>query len=63
MGKVYRNIRVWGKLTGSRQYYIDAQVKLAEKDNAPETAVYRGSDGVWVTSADVENENIKKYLD
>lgn len=39
----YPYVRMWHKLSGSYQYYITAQIELARKDGAPQTAIYKRS--------------------
>lgn len=57
----YPYIRAWGRYCGSYQYYIDSQVELANREGAPEDAIYKASmTGRWVrfgeiTSLDARN--------
>ncbi|HET7713883.1 MAG TPA: hypothetical protein VFK94_06610 [Patescibacteria group bacterium] len=52
----YKWIRAWGRLLGSRAYYIIDQVEQARKDHAPENAIYRKDDGTWATTDDITSE-------
>ena len=36
----YPYIRAWYRISGSFPYYIEQQVELARKDNAPHDAVF-----------------------
>lgn len=51
----YRYIQSWGHMMGSQQWYIDGQIELAKKDNAPETATFKRDNGTWATIEDCEN--------
>ena len=57
----YPYIRKWGKMVGSMKYYIDQEVERARQENAPQNAVYRGSEyspeqkGRWITIDEVTN--------
>ena len=57
----YPAIRLWGKHLGSFQSYIEQQVKLAEKDEAPATSLYKGGDG-WITLRELENVALLRDL-
>ena len=63
----YELIRLWGKRMVSGKYYIDKQVELARKENAPWNVVYRQSkyiqdenriEYVWVTLDQINNPNV-----
>lgn len=52
----YTYIRAWGIYLGSFQHYIDEQVRIANQEGAPRTAVYkRALTGEWVTFEQVSN--------
>lgn len=46
------SVRAWGRLMGSHESYIRAQVAQAEGDKAPNGALYE-RDGAWHTCDDV----------
>ena len=63
----YIYIRAWHRMTGSFDYYIEAQVDKARADKAPETAVYydRHDRKRWVTIEECAagtQERIKAYI-
>lgn len=58
----YVYIRAWGQTLGSFPYYIEGEVEKARKESAPETAIYRRSDGTWVTFEDIERQNTKQRI-
>lgn len=46
----YKYIVLWGQYLRSFDYYINMQVELAEKDGAPENAIFKDSrNGQWHT--------------
>lgn len=47
----YKHIAAWGKLLGSKQYYINAEQRAAAEQNAPLTAIYKHN-GRWITIDD-----------
>jgi hypothetical protein len=56
----YPYIVLWGKMMGSGQYYIDAQVEQARADDAPANATFKRSEygerpGQWSTIDDCTN--------
>jgi len=58
----YKAIALWGKYTGSYQYYIENQQNQAALDNAPISAIYRNQDGTWSTVDEVKNVELKAWL-
>lgn len=46
----YKGIELWGRLLGSRTYFIEMEQEAALRDHAPIDAVYRsnGGTGPWV---------------
>jgi len=58
----HKFIVAWGKYVDSKSYYIQDQLELAEKDNAPETALSRRPDGTWRTINDIEDEGLRQTL-
>lgn len=59
----YPYIVWWGKSLGSFDYYIEAQIKLAEQTSAPETAIYRQQDGTWATIEGITNPSTRVQLE
>jgi hypothetical protein len=62
MRKVYPYIKAWGRMMQSYDYYINGQVELAQKENAPQDAIYRGSDGTWSRFGDIVAEDTKQRV-
>lgn len=58
----YPYIRAWGEWMGSYDYYIVQQTELAQRENAPATAIYKGEEG-WKTVEDVQNPSLRLQLD
>lgn len=63
----YIYIRAWHRMTGSFDYYIEAQVEKARADKAPETAVYfsRYEGNRWITleeCAPGTQERVKAFI-
>lgn len=58
----YPFITAWGKQLRSFDSYIMQQCRLADKDKAPRSAVFKDIDGEWVLFKDIENENIKEDM-
>lgn len=50
----YKGIVSWCKLMGSAPYWIDDQIKKAEKDKAPKTAVFK-KNGEWKTFEELDS--------
>ena len=50
--KAYPYIRAWGIALKSMNPYIEWQIKLAAKDDAPERAVFRDMEDKWITIDD-----------
>lgn len=59
----HKFIVAWGKYVDSKSYYIQDQLALAEKDNAPEDAVSRRPDGTWRTLADIQDPGLRATLE
>lgn len=55
----YRGILLWGQQLGSFDYYIENQQLQAEKDNAPEDALFKRQppDESWVCVSDLRAEH------
>jgi hypothetical protein len=58
----YQHIVAWGRYLQSGAYYIEDQIDLAEKDNAPVDAIYKDQ-GTWWTMADVVDPQVKTWLE
>jgi hypothetical protein len=58
----YPYIRAWGRMIGSKDYYITMQIEQARQDAAPNDATYKSSDGHWHTIADVTREDTRALL-
>lgn len=58
----YPWIRKWGKYLTSGGSYIQQQIKLARKDGAPATAIYKRETGKWATIDDVTNPRTRTGL-
>ena len=57
----YLHLRAWGIRLGSFNSYILQQQYLASEDNAPLNAIYRDTDGSWIT--DIPNPNVRRELE
>jgi predicted DNA-binding transcriptional regulator YafY len=50
-------IYAWCRMQGSFQYWIEDQLAIAERDQAPADAIYKSTtDGKWHTTRDIKNE-------
>lgn len=49
----YPWIKKWGKFMGSFKYYVDEQLSIAQKDNAPTDAIYKDIRGTWQRTSDI----------
>lgn len=58
----YKYIRAWGKMLGSFRGYIEGEIEKARKESAPETAIYRRSDGTWATFEGIECQDTKQRI-
>ena len=58
----YDYIRKWGRHVGSQPWYIDAEVRLAQREHAPANATYKSHDGEWHTTDDVTNPETRIAL-
>jgi len=56
--KKYPYVYAWGKLMGSYNYYIENQMELAEKENAPKNATFRKDNGGWNTTTHLQPHTI-----
>jgi len=45
----YPYIQLWGAFLGSEKSYIKGQQELAERENAPDDAIFRRHGGTWAT--------------
>ena len=54
----YDYIRAWGTYLHSFNNYIQIQIDLARKENAPFDAIYRNEDGTWSTFQDITNNDV-----
>jgi hypothetical protein len=63
--KDFPYIRAWGRMMGSNQSYIDAEVEKAREENAPPTAIYKNSGNRvgWSTYEDITREDTKHLID
>jgi hypothetical protein len=59
----YRHIRAWGRMMGSRDYYIQDQIEQARKDKAPQDAIYRTSEGRWRVFSDVTRPDTRSTIE
>ena len=55
----YKYIRAWGSMLESFPSYIENEVKRAQNDKAPQTAIYRKSDGTWAIFEDIQSDATK----
>jgi hypothetical protein len=59
----YKHLMAWCQMMGSYQYYIDAQIEEATRDNAPEDAIFKDGKGVWHQYANVTNVSTRHVID
>jgi hypothetical protein len=60
----YPYIRAWGKYLGSYQYYINAQVERADKDRAPNNAIYYNEDKkCWATADEITDDGARERIE
>jgi len=59
-------IRLWGRMMGSMSYYIEDQLRLARRTNAPVNATYyregHPRNNGWQTTDDISNWQTRRYL-
>lgn len=58
----YEWIRKWGHFMGSNASYIQDQVDQAEREHAPQNAIYRNQEGGWRTTDDITNRLTRHAL-
>jgi hypothetical protein len=59
----YPFIVKWGRKLLSYDYYIINQYHEAKVDNAPKNAIYKNHAGIWITTDDIENQELRKNLE
>jgi len=59
----YPYLRAWCKMMGSLAYYTEMQVEEAHKEEAPFTAIYKGSDGTWHTFEEIKQPKTKSSIE
>lgn len=59
----YKHLWAWDTMMGSYDYWKEDQQKLAEKENAPEDAIYRKQAGTWATYRGIESDQTRKRID
>jgi hypothetical protein len=52
----YPHVTAWGRYLGTRDYYIEEQVAQAVVDGAPKGAIFKDTEGVWHTLAELERQ-------
>ena len=52
----YAYVAAWGRYTGWRPYVIEELVAQAVVDGAPKDAIFRDTEGVWHTLAELERQ-------
>lgn len=55
-------LRAWCGMMGSYNYYTEAEIAEAKKDNAPEDAIYKRDTGQWARLSEVNNERTIWYF-
>ena len=58
----YPYIHAWNQMMRSRQFFTDDQVALAQKENAPADAMWRGLSGKWHCFHEMAANNANKAL-
>ena len=59
----YSGIEAWGRVLGSRSWFIDGEQKLALSEGAPLNAIYKDRTGHWVTIDEVADESLRNRLE
>lgn len=60
--KNYPYVRAWGAMLRLSSYYIDDQVALARKENAPQDAMWRSVTGRWHCFHEMTKHNPNREL-
>ena len=62
----YVYLRAWDRMMGSFQYWTDANLKKARRENAPADAIYNTAGivegGKWRTFAQCEREDTRQII-
>jgi hypothetical protein len=58
----YPYVRAWGQMMHSAQYFIEDQIALARRENAPGDAMWRGIAGKWHRFCEMKPQNPNKAL-
>jgi hypothetical protein len=58
----YPYVRAWEQMMRSNEFYIEDQIALARKENAPEDAMWRGKSGKWHCFGEMMARNPNKSL-
>lgn len=58
----YLYIRAFGKILGSFQGYIEMEVDKAQREKAPQNAIFRRQNGSWATFDDIQYEDVRKRV-
>ena len=58
----HKYVYAWGRYMDSKDYYIQDQLDLAEKDNAPENAIFKRREGDWATMDSLDDPNLAAAL-
>jgi len=53
----YLGIRLWSRMMGSLEPFIDKQVEIATKENAPEDAIFLQPSGCWKRVKDLPSDH------
>lgn len=63
MSKIkYKYLRAWDTMMHSGELWMSMMQDKAEEEHAPITAVYRRTDGIWVTFEEVENTETRNRI-
>ena len=60
--KKYPYIYGWGRMMGSKDWFIQDQMELANKENAPSDATHRRRDGTWSVLSNIASEITKDLV-
>lgn len=58
----YQHIVAWCKMNGSFDYYVQAQLEMAEQDDAPEDAIFHDGDK-WRVFSEVKSESVRARIE
>lgn len=58
----YIYLRAWCRMLGSFSTFTENEVARAKADGAPQTAIYRRTDGTWATFEEIQCKETKQTV-